>query len=139
MSNYNRLFYHFIWTTKNREFLINQEIEKILCRCIAVKISDLGGICHELGMTQDHIHLVATVPPAISLSCFMKNVKGNSTHLINNLFLNQYFGWQEGYGAVSFNEELLFKIKNYVINQKEHHKNNTLIEKLEATVESNPL
>ncbi len=126
MSNFNRLFYHFIWTTKNREFLIDDEIEKILFRCIPTKIKRLNGICHQIGITQDHIHLAASVPPVISLSYFVKSIKGNSSHLINNTFLNQYFNWQKGYGVISFDEKLLPTVKKYIANQKQHHKDNDL-------------
>lgn len=133
MSNYNRLFYHFVWTTKNRESLITEEIEKTLERCILTKIQKLNSICHQIGMTQDHIHLAASVSPVISLSYFVKSIKGNSAHLINNSFLNQYFSWQNGYGVISFDEKKLPIIKKYIANQKQHHRNTNLINTLEKT------
>ena len=116
MSNFNQLFYHFIWTTKNRELMINNEIEKILFRCIPAEIRRMNSVCHQIGMTQDHIHLAASVPLVIILSYFVKSIKGNSSHLINNTFLNQYFNWQGGYGVISFNEKLLPAVKKYIAN-----------------------
>ena len=133
MSNFNRLFYHFVWATKDREPLINEKIEKTLFYCISEKVGGLNSICHQIGMTEDHIHLAVTVPPVISLASFVKNIKGNSTFLVNNSVSDQHFSWQGGYGVVSFNEKLLPIIKKYIKNQKQHHKNDTLIEILEKT------
>ncbi|MBS4027873.1 MAG: transposase [Ignavibacteriales bacterium] len=52
----------------------------------------------------------------------MKNVKGESSHWINqNKFLNVKFAWQIGYGAFSASESQLEKVEKYIRNQKEHH------------------
>jgi len=135
MSNYSRLFYHFVWTTKNREPLITDDIEKVLFHCISANIRKLNGVCHQIGLVQNHIHLAVSVPPVISLAYFVKSIKGNSAHLINKTFLNQYFNWQNGYGVMSFDEKLLPVVKRYIANQKQHHKNNTLIDILEKADE----
>jgi len=133
MHNYSQLFYHFIWSTKNREFLITQEVEDILLHYIPIKIEKMSGIYYRAGMAKNHIHLIATVPPSISLSSFVQEIKGGSAHLINKSILNGYFNWQGGYGVISFNKKLLPSIKNYVANQKQHHQNDNLINVLEKT------
>ena len=53
----------------------------------------------------------------------IKQVKGNSSHTINqsNLLENK-FAWQTGYSAFSVSESVVEKVREYVLNQKEHHK-----------------
>jgi len=44
MSNaYYRLFYHFVWATKNRKPIITPQIECILKEFMPGKIGELGG------------------------------------------------------------------------------------------------
>jgi putative transposase len=129
---YWRLFYHIVWGTKNREPLIQAEFEKDLHNVIAAKASDLGALVHAVGGIEDHAHLVASVPPRISLAEFIGQVKGNSSHWINHeLSLTSYFSWQSEYGVVSFGGKQLDFVVKYVKNQRQHHVDSTVISSLE--------
>ena len=100
---YWRLFYHFVWGTKNREPLIAPEWEDSLHNVIAAKATELGAFVHAVGGTEDHAHLVVSVPPKIALSTFIGQVKGNSSHFVNHeLNVDIHFAWQAEYGVVSF-------------------------------------
>jgi putative transposase len=68
---YYRLFYHMVWATKNREPLITVEFETSLHNVIAAKAKKLGAFVYTAGGVEDHIHLVATVPPKIALADFI--------------------------------------------------------------------
>jgi putative transposase len=50
-------------------------------------------------------------------------------------FINQNLGkvlyWQEGYGALSVSKNGLEKVRNYVMNQKNHHTQKTTMELFE--------
>lgn len=135
MHNFYQLYYHFVWGTKNKEPLITADIEKLLINYIPAKAKKLNCIHHQVGMVDNHIHLAATVPPNISLSSFIQEIKGGSTHLINQsiLDLDYRFQWQNGYGVISFSKKTLPVIKKYIAQQKQHHQDNTLIEVLEET------
>jgi hypothetical protein len=43
--------------------------------------------------------------------------------------------WQPGYGALTFAQKDLKRVVAYVLNQKEHHQNNTLSPQMERTDE----
>ena len=59
----------------------------------------------------------------------MKQIKGASSHKINNRnIIKSKFGWQLGYGAYSVSESQVPKVKEYIKNQKEHHKKMTFQE-----------
>jgi len=132
---YWRLFYHFVWSTQNREPIILKPFETTLHKVIAAKAIKLGGIVHAVGGTSDHIHLVASIPPRISLSDFIGQVKGNSSHFVNHKLKPEYqFAWQNEYGVISFGKRQLRQIVRYVLNQHKHHGQGTVLEQLERTV-----
>lgn len=127
-----RLYYHLVWATEGREPMIRPEIEYQVYDIIKSKVAALGGTVHEVGGIEDHIHLAATVPPSISLSKFVGEVKGASAYHVNHLPDSAYrIEWQRGYGAVSFRRDNLDQVTAYVRRQKEHHSSATLWPSLE--------
>jgi putative transposase len=80
----------------------------------------------------DHIHIVISIPPSLSVAQVIGQMKGSSSHHINStLDSDKTFAWQDEYGVVSFSEQILSKIVKYVQNQKIHHANNTLMPEME--------
>jgi putative transposase len=129
---YWRLFYHITWGTKNREPLIQLEFETSLHNVIAAKAAGLGALVHAVGGVEDHIHLVVSIPPSIAISHFIGQVKGNSSHFVNQeLSLPYHFSWQNEYGVVSFGGKQLDMVVKYTKNQRQHHLEGTFIPVLE--------
>ena len=130
---YWRLFYHMIWGTKNREPLISFEFEDALHNVMAAKIKELGAFVYAVGGIDDHVHVVASVPPRLALSDFIGQVKGNSAHFVNHELssLKYHFKWQAEYGVVSFGGKQLDLVVKYVKNQRQHHLAGTIIPFLE--------
>ena len=119
---YWRLFYHCIWSTKERLPTIVPAIEKPLHKAILAKAKDPGAFPYAVGGTEDHVHLVVSVPPRLSLAHFVGQVKGASSHLANHaLHAIGAFSWQAEYGVVSFSGRQLDRIVRYVLNQRQHH------------------
>ena len=130
--SYWRLFYHIVWTTRNREPLIQEAFTSDMHRVIAGKATEMGAIVHAVGGTEDHVHLAVSVPPSLALSEFIGQVKGNSSHFANHrLALPETFAWQAEYGLVSFDAKQLAKIVAYVRDQRQHHAQGTMIRALE--------
>jgi len=131
---YWRLFYHATWSTKNRLPLIERTWEPDLYNVIAAKAAELRAHVYAIGGIEDHVHLVASIPPSIALSKFIGQVKGNSSHFVNHeLYLDTCFAWQNEYGIVSFGDQSLDRVVKYVKNQRRHHRENTVIPFLERT------
>ncbi len=132
---YWRLFYHFVWETRNREPLIAPEWAAQLHNVIAAQTTELGAFVYGVGGIEQHVHLVASVPPSIALSTFIGQVKGNSSHFVNHvLSLDVQFAWQAEYGVVSFGGKMLDMVVRYVKNQRQHHDDGTVISMLERAV-----
>jgi putative transposase len=133
-----RLFYHFVWSTKNRQPLIGADVEASLHNVMAAKATKLGAIVHAVGGVEDHVHLAVSVPPKLSLSDFVSQVKGNSSHFANHE-LGFPFAWQAEYGVVSFGGKQLDVVVKYVKNQRQHHLDKTTMAFLERTLEKGEL
>lgn len=129
---YWKLYYHFIWGTKNRLALIDSILEPELYRAIAAKAQDMGGFVHAIGGIEDHVHLAVSVPPKMAPAKFIGGVKGNSSHFVNYVIKPDFeFRWQAEYGVFSFREKDLAGIVRYIQNQKQHHADGMLIDALE--------
>ena len=132
--------YHIIYTPKyRRKIVYNQyreslvEITKQLCKYKGVEIL-------EGHMMPDHVHLVVSIPPKISVSSFMGYLKGKSALMMfekhSNLkykFGNRHF-WAEGYyvSTVGLNEET---IRKYVRDQE---KKDQVLDKLSLREHEDP-
>jgi putative transposase len=73
-----------------------------------------------IGGTANHIHLLVALPPAMSLSRAIQDVKGNSSRWLNELARG--FAWQKGYGAFGVSESRREAVIAYLLGQEEHHR-----------------
>ena len=129
---YWRLFYHFVWGTKGGEPLIESEWENSLHNVIAAKAAQLEAMVYAVGGTENHVHLVTSVPPKVALSMFVGQVKGSSSHWVNyDLKPDYQFAWQSEFGVVSFGGEQLDTVVQYVKHQRRHHESGTAMSGLE--------
>ncbi len=130
--SYWRLFYHIIWGTKNREPLIEPGFEQQLYQVIVAKAQSLDARVYAVGGTENHIHLVASIPPSHALDSVVGQIKGNSSHFVNSVLHPDFdFVWQKEYGIFSFGGKQLVMVAEYVKNQKKHHAEHTLYPSLE--------
>jgi REP element-mobilizing transposase RayT len=123
-----RCFYHLIWTTKHREPSMTHDIEGSIQSLTRERCSELGVALHAIGGTSDHIHIAAAIPPRLSISDYVRVIKGYTAHQINVLYpaLSNRFQWQIGYGVLTFSEKHLDVVIHYIVNQKDHHAQSTL-------------
>ena len=123
-----RVFYHFVWSTKERQPLIKLNIEPQLYHYIIGKADALNCITHAINGTKNHIHLVVSIPPTLAISDFVKKIKGSSSHYLNNVLSlkENKFAWQAGYGVFSLGQTQLEQAIAYVDNQKQHHSKGTI-------------
>lgn len=126
-----QLYYHLVWATKYRLPLIQPSWETDLYNYMTGKADHLGCIIHAINGTEDHIHMVASIPPTLAVADFVKRIKGSSSHYRNQMAGAERFQWQEGYGVFSLGQRQLSRAVGYVNNQKQHHAQNRLRSALE--------
>ena len=102
-----RLHVHLVWCTKYRK--------KVLAKAIGERLRDLGRqVCSDMGVevlsgvvSKDHVHVLVSVPPQISVRKLMQNLKGKSSYKLQREFQSlrkEYWGqriWARGYFACS--------------------------------------
>jgi putative transposase len=115
-----------VWGTKNRLPLIESAWEEDLHGYILGKATALACIPHAINGMSEHLHVVISIPPKLSVATLIGQLKGASSHHINDNYADGAFAWQAEYGVLSFSERSLPRVVDYVKNQKKHHAENTL-------------
>jgi putative transposase len=131
--SYWRLFYHIVWSTKDRQPLIDPAWESDLYGYLWGKATSLECIPHAIGGMPDHMHVVISIPPRLAVAALIGQLKGASSHHINKQFPGLDFAWQGEYSVFSLSESALDKVVAYIKAQKRHHAERTLIDALEIT------
>ncbi len=131
---YSEINLHIVWHTKESAALLTPEIEPAAWRFLRKRIVDYRDVfVHEIGGTATHVHIAVSVPPTLTPSTFIGELKGGTSHDVNHQFgvTKKVLEWQAGYGVVSFGTKDLEWVKQYIRNQKEHHANGSAVERLE--------
>lgn len=138
---YSEINLHIIWHTKNSLPLLTPEVESLAHRFVRKRIAEIpGAFYHEIGGIETHVHIVVTVPPTLLISEFIGQLKGGTTHDVNEAcgLRSKVLQWQAGYGVVSFGTRDLQWVIEYVRNQRKHHAHGTVHERLERITHEEP-
>jgi REP element-mobilizing transposase RayT len=122
-NTYTSLHYHIVFSTKNREFWINQDVEHRVW-------AYLGGIAKQHKMTplqiggiEDHVHLLLGAPTVLAPAKMVQLLKGGSSAWIHEALPRmEGFGWQDGYGAFTVSRSKVPSAIEYIQGQREHHR-----------------
>ncbi len=117
--------YHIVWITKYRKPVLRKEIgirtrELIGLICASLDVEIVKG-----HISRDHIHLLVSVPPYISVSKLVQRIKGVTSRklLQENRGLNKAFWgrhlWGRGYLVASTGNVTEEIIAQYIENQKD--------------------
>ena len=130
---YHQMFVHVVWHTKESRRLIVPAMEGDLYGIIRRRALEPGGVfVHAIGGTEWHVHLVARIPPTLTVSEWIGRIKGGSSHDINATDRwRKSLEWQSGYGVETFGMKDLPWVVEYVKNQKEHHRTGKVYDRLE--------
>jgi putative transposase len=131
---YWQLFYHIVWSTKDRLPLLTSDVEALIHDLLRGKAIGLGATVFALNGALDHIHMVVAIPPKIAIAKFIGQIKAVASAKFNKSGISEVpFFWQEEYGVFSFDGKRLPNYIAYVECQKEHHAQGTIIPILERT------
>jgi putative transposase len=131
---YWSLYYHVVWATKRRSALVLPEFESEIHSLIASKATGLEGHVFALNGMPDHIHLVVSIPPSISIARFVGQVKAVTAVRFNKgSDTRPPLRWQEEYAVFSLDKKRLGPHCEYVQSQKLHHQEGSVIASLELS------
>lgn len=129
-DSFHCLTYHLIWSTKNRNPWLSEEIQPRLWEYLA-------GICHQKKMNPlciggwfAHVHALVRLPPNIDVSKAVQLLKGPSSKWLHETFIQEMaaFEWQDGYGAFTVSQSQVGEVFDYIKKQREHHRIKTFQE-----------
>ena len=96
--------YHIVWVPKYRFKVLSGKVGAEVERCIRAFSAQQGVEIIELNIQIDHVHILAMIPPKLSISSYVGMVKGRSAIRVLNKFKNlkekPYWGnhfWARGY------------------------------------------
>jgi len=101
------LKYHIVWITKYRKPILRGEIGKRARDLLRQSCASLDVYIVKGHVSKDHVHLLVSVPPNLSVSELVKRLKGRSSRKMLEEFgelRKVYWGrhlWARGYFAAS--------------------------------------
>lgn len=71
----------------------------------------------------DHMHVLLRLPSTLTVAKVVQTLKANSSRWLNEQ--RRGFDWQKGYAAFGVSSSQLKTVREYVLNQAEHHRGRT--------------
>ncbi|ASB50762.1 IS200/IS605 family transposase [Alkalitalea saponilacus] len=123
MSTYTQIIYQVVFGTKNNQYILSAPNRQKLFMYIAGILKKKNCHIYRINGVENHIHILFSLHPSVSLSSIVKDIKlaSNSYIKSNNLF-EKFVGWQSGYGAFTYSMKDKDRLIEYIKNQEEHHR-----------------
>ena len=138
MGSFKQIYYQIVFGTKYRKPTISNDYCTELYKYIWGLISAKQCKLYRINGIEDHIHIFCDLHPSIALADLIKDIKVSSSIWMKteNKFPD-FEGWQDGYGAFTYNIRDKQMIINYVKNQKEHHKTESFLDEYKRLLAEN--
>lgn len=119
-----KILVHTIFSTKDRRpFLRDRSRREELHSYIGGILSNLDCQPVIIGGVEDHVHLLSTLSRTCEPAEMVKEVKrGSSLWIKTKSAQLQDFNWQNGYGMFSIGFSQIPTVKQYILNQEQHHR-----------------
>ena len=122
---------HIIFSTKHRNPYLKAELRPSLWAYMTGILKNLE--CHSITMGGhvDHAHILCNLSKKHASMKILEIVKKESSKWIKSHKLGvRSFHWQDGYGLFSVSPSHLEAVRQYILNQEEHHRKLSFQEEL---------
>ena len=119
-----KVYIHLVWTTKDRlPLLFTPDIRIKVWKHIKENADKKGIFIDTVNGYAEHCHCLISLSSNQTIEKVVQLIKGESSFWINKeKLINDRFGWQDEYFAVSVSESMVERVRNYIRNQESHHK-----------------
>jgi putative transposase len=114
---------HIIFSTKNRVGCLTSDLRPKVHAYIAGILHNLECQSITVGGTQDHVHIACNLTKKHAPMKLLETIKKDSSKWIKTQAAAlQQFHWQDGYGLFAVSPSHATAVRQYILNQEEHHK-----------------
>lgn len=143
--NHSQFLIHVIFSTKQQQPLITEEIEPLLYdRISKILFDDCYSPALKIGGTADHIHILYAQSRTWSVDDIINHVRKLSAEFARKFVKD--FDWQESYAAFTISRSEDEFEKKYIADQKEFHQKilfkdefRQILDKLELEYDENEM
>src|SRR5438093_7744703 len=121
-STHLNLYYHLIFSTKDRNPLIDPAWQQRLHFFLGGAVKTVGAKAVAIGGISNHVHLLIGLRATHCLKDVLREIKSSSSKWVHQNMGIKNFAWQDGYGAVTVSPSLIEQVKQYIGHQQQHHK-----------------
>lgn len=122
--SYIKIMVHIVWGTKNHSALLMKDKREVLFKHIHDNASEKGIYVDTIGGYIDHVHCLVSLGADQNIAKVVQLLKGESSFWANKQSLiKPRLSWAADYYAASVSESAVQKVRDYIHNQEEHHKN----------------
>lgn len=131
MATFTQIYYHIVFSTKNRERVLKAENREKLFRYMWGILKNYRCRPYRINGTEDHLHILCHLHPTKSLSSLIKDIKtGSGEWIRENTVFPKFSFWQEGYAAFTLSAKDKEAVMQYIIDQENHNKRVSFEEEL---------
>jgi putative transposase len=122
MTTYTQIYYHIVFSTKNRDPVLTHERREELFRYIWGIVKNRNSRLHRINGTEDHLHIFSGLHPSCCLADLVRDIKtGASQWIRKNKIFPGFTNWQDGYGAFTHGQNERERLIEYIKGQQDHH------------------
>lgn len=125
-GTFTQMYVHLVFAVRNRENLMSRDIRPRIFEYVSGIVTELKHKSIIVNGYTDHIHVLLSLNPSVSVSDTVHDIKrGSSLFINNNNLAKGRFSWQDGYGAFTYSRNQIQNVYNYIRDQEQHHIANT--------------
>ncbi len=126
MSTYTQIYYHIVFSTKNRVPCLAKARRDQLFKYIWGILKNKKCHLYHINGVDDHIHILTSLHQTVTLADLLRDIKISSSKLIKERHIfSSFTNWQSGYGAFTHSLKEKQALVDYIKNQEAHHTKET--------------
>ncbi|MHB8521129.1 MAG: IS200/IS605 family transposase [Limisphaerales bacterium] len=122
MSTYTQIYYHIVFSTKERARVLLADQRENLFRYIWGILKNKDCHLYRINGVEDHLHILTSLHPTLCLADLVKDLKVSTSKWIkDNAVFPEFTHWQDGYGAFTVSQHDKNAVIEYIKDQQAHH------------------